>query len=272
MIKKKRKTPGPTDRIAKTGRTPATRRGSVATSPATRRGKAPGPPIRVVITAGPTHEPIDAVRFIGNRSSGRVGVALADAAAGLGWQTVLLLGPTAIQPSDPRVAVKRFRTTDDLRSLLSAETSFDVLIMAAAVADYRPIVDPKLLAASGNKLRRQSAGLTLKLEATPDLLAEVGTRKSPGQVLVGFALEPADRLESSAREKLGRKRLDLIVANELQTMDAATIEASVFDRQGGRTNTPGAISKERFAPWLLRLIGKSVAEARTTVPHDSPAR
>ncbi len=228
--------------------------------------------IRVVITAGPTHEPIDAVRFIGNRSSGRVGVALADAAASLGWQTVLLLGPTAIQPSDPRVTVRRFRTTDDLRSLLSAETGFDVLIMAAAVADYRPLVDPKLLAATGNKLRRQAAGLTLKLEATPDLLAEVGTRKSPGQVLVGFALEPAARLESSAREKLERKRLDMIVANELQTMDAATIEASVFDRRGGRTNTPGAISKERFAPWLLRLITKSVAEARTTVPHDSPAR
>ncbi len=222
-------------------------------------------PTRIVITAGPTHEPIDSVRFIGNRSSGRVGVALAEAAARLGWQTTLLLGPATVLPTDARVCVERFRTTSDLRVLLSKQIDFDVLVMAAAVADYRPIVDPAALAAAGNKLRRVSTGLTLKLEATPDLLAEIGARKTAAQVLVGFALEPAARLESSAREKLARKKLDLIVANELQTMDALTIQASVFDSQGGRHDTPGAMTKRRFATWLLKRIALSLSDTRRTL-------
>jgi len=255
-MKKKPPKSSPGSRVGARSSPRASKRSTLATS---------RPPIRIVITAGPTYEPIDSVRFIGNRSSGRVGVSLADAAAGLSWDTVLLLGPGTVLPEDPRVRVQRFRTTDDLRSLLAKHTDFDVLIMAAAVADYRPVVDPALLAAAGNKLRRQSSGLTLQLEATPDLLAEIGARKAPSQVLVGFALEPAHRLESSAREKLTRKKLDLIVANELKTMDATTIQASVFDSQGGRLDTPGAVTKRRFATWLLKRIKASLAHTRTTL-------
>src|SRR5262245_55498974 len=92
---------------------------------------------RLLITAGPTHEPIDAVRFLGNRSSGRLGVALADEAAGRGWTVTLLLGPVSRTPSDSRVRVVRFRTCTDLEGLLAeAAAGCDVLIMAAAVADY----------------------------------------------------------------------------------------------------------------------------------------
>src|SRR5689334_2567210 len=112
---------------------------------------------RMLITAGPTHEPIDAVRFIGNRSSGRVGAALAGEAAARGWEVTLLMGPGAVVPQarqDSRLEVVRFRTAADLQGLLRERVAgADVLVMAAAVADYRPKVDPKFF---GGKFRRKS--------------------------------------------------------------------------------------------------------------------
>jgi phosphopantothenoylcysteine synthetase/decarboxylase len=100
--------------------------------------------------------------------------------------------------------------------------------------------------------------LTLRLEPTPDLLAQAAARRRPGQLLVGFALEPRDRLADSARAKLARKAIDLVVANPLETMDSPTIEASVFGRPGsglesGRS-TDGPIPKSAFAAWLMQLI------------------
>ena len=141
------------------------------------------PQRRLLITAGPTHEPIDAVRFLGNRSSGRMGVALADAAADLGWHVTLLLGPVAVRPSRGEIVVRHFRTCEDLRSLLRDEVSrADALVMAAAVADYRPKPNPAM---SGGKFRRTNAPLALELEPTPDLLAEVSAARKPGQLFVG---------------------------------------------------------------------------------------
>lgn len=212
---------------------------------------------RLLITAGPTHEPIDAVRFIGNRSSGRLGVALAEHAASApgrgpdGWETTLLLGPTPVAPTDSRVRTIRFRTTAELGRLLDEHfPSCDVLVMAAAVADYRPVAP----ASGEQKIRRTDQKLVLELEPTPDLLAACGKKKRPDQFVVGFALEPRERLISSAMSKLERKNLDMVVANPLETMDSETIEATVISRGAGEQRTEGAISKDAFAPWLLGRI------------------
>jgi phosphopantothenoylcysteine decarboxylase / phosphopantothenate---cysteine ligase len=218
----------------------------------------PGPK-RLLITAGPTHEPIDAVRFIGNRSSGRLGVSLADRAAQEGWTVCLLLGPTALTPADSMVRVRRFRTTDDLQTLLNEEFPIcDVLVMAAAVADYRPKASRE-----HTKIKRMAAGLKLELEATPDLLAEVAQRRRPEQVVVGFALEPRDRLLESASEKLERKSLDLIVANPLETMDAESIEATLLTRGRAEPQRVGPITKAQFAQVLLSIIAE-LAGSRVT--------
>ncbi len=219
----------------------------------------PRPALRVLITAGPTHEPIDAVRFVGNRSSGRLGVALADEAARRGCSVTLLLGPTPRHPTDSRVEVSRFQTSSDLELLLAEHLPrCDVLVMAAAVADYRPKIPPEQLA---GKLKRGEGPLLLELEPTRDQIAWCSERRRPGQVLVGFALEPRDRILASARDKLERKRIDLIVANPLETMDAETIEAVVLGRDGSERRTPGAISKQRFASWLMDIVEAAAASA-----------
>lgn len=215
----------------------------------------------LLITAGPTHEPIDAVRFIGNRSSGRVGVALADEAARRGWNVTLLLGPVATAPTHSAVRLRRFRTCSDLQTLLREEVpGAGVLVMAAAVADYRPKVDPKVF---NGKFRRTSGPLQLELEPTPDLLAEVAATRRPEQLMVGFALEPRAELEASAQAKLTRKRVDLVVGNPLETMDSPEIEAMVIGADGSRVDTPGKIQKTAFAGWLMDIIDARAAQ-RTT--------
>lgn len=209
---------------------------------------------RLLITAGPTQEPIDQVRYIGNRSSGRLGIALAEHAAQAGWDVTLLLGPTPRTPADSRVLVHRFRTTADLHALLQAHFPLsDVLVMAAAVADYRP---KKEETDAEGKIRRLAGGLTLHLEPTPDLLAGCAAHKRPGQLVVGFALEPRSRLMESAKSKLQRKSLDLIVANPLETMDAGTIEAVVLGKDGTQRTTDGAVEKDRFADFLLGILAE----------------
>lgn len=214
---------------------------------------------RLLITAGPTHEPIDAVRFLGNRSSGRLGVALADEAASRGWDVTLLLGPVSRTPSDSRVRILRFRTCADLQTLLEETTeACDVLVMAAAVADYRPKVDPAFF---GGKFRRKNQNLTLELEPTPDLLSQVAARRRPDQLMVGFALEPREELMASARAKLERKKIDLVVANPLETMDGETIEAVVLAKDGSESRTGAAISKPEFARWMMDLIESHAGQA-----------
>lgn len=215
----------------------------------------------MLITAGPTHEPIDSVRFIGNRSSGRMGCALADEAARRGWSATLLLGPAPAFPTDSRVRVRRFRTCEDLRGLLREEFgSADVLVMAAAVADYRPKVDPAMW---NGKFRRHSTNLTLELEPTPDLLAEISGSRRDGQVLIGFALEPREELIASATSKLERKGVDLVVGNPLETMDSTEIEATLFARGGTRTPAP-KMKKDAFAAWLMDRIVPMAAGAKVS--------
>ncbi|MDF1808494.1 MAG: phosphopantothenoylcysteine decarboxylase [Phycisphaerales bacterium] len=211
---------------------------------------------RLLITAGPTYEPIDAVRFIGNRSSGRLGTSLAEHAAALGWEVSLLLGPNAIEPTNPQITLERFQSTSDLENLLQTHLpESDVLIMAAAVADYRPA--PEEVNLEG-KRRREGGNLSIRLESTPDLLAGCSKIARDDQLLVGFALEPKDRMISSALSKLARKNIDLIVANALETMDSDSIEATLIgNTERGvehESSTSGTITKTEFAKWLLTQL------------------
>lgn len=226
--------------------------------------------MRLLVTAGPTYEPIDAVRFLGNRSSGRLGSALADEASRRGWTVTLLLGPNAVPPQDPRIELVRFQSTADLQNHLDTHLpECDVLVMAAAVADYRPASGEVNLT---GKRRRDQSGLTLKLEATPDLLARCSAHARPDQLLVGFALEPESEMEASAQRKLQRKGIDLVVANPLETMDSSTIRALLLGNPARghdvRVTTPGRITKADFGSWLLDQLTPLVrARARTERTH-----
>jgi phosphopantothenoylcysteine decarboxylase/phosphopantothenate--cysteine ligase len=201
---------------------------------------------RVLITAGPTREPIDAVRFISNRSSGRVGVALAEAAVAAGHATTLLLGPTAARPSITDAELVRFDSTADLQEALEAHfPACDVLLMAAAVADYRPAVVQR------GKLERQAGGtITLELAPTPDLVAGLAAQRRRDQRIVAFALEQPQRLEARALAKMQRKGVDAILANPLGTMEAEAIEPTLLWADG-RIIRPGPMPKADFGPWLI---------------------
>lgn len=183
---------------------------------------------RVLVTAGPTHEPIDAVRFLGNRSSGRMGFALAAEAARRGAEVTLVSGPVALR--DPvGVAVVRVETADEMaREVLARYEDVDVVVMAAAVADWTPA------RAAAGKLKKDAGPPALALKPTPDILATLGKRKEH-QVLVGFAAETSD-LESRARRKLGEKNVDLMVANEVGRpgtgFGARTNHAAIISRDG----------------------------------------
>lgn len=206
----------------------------------------------MLVTAGPTHEAIDAVRFIGNRSSGRLGVQLAHAARDAGWEVTLLLGPAAIEPPTG-VWTLRFESADELAGLLKEHfPRCDVLIMAAAVADYRP-----RRASTGKHLRTERK-LVLELDPTPDLVAACAARKRPGQRIIGFALEEPEVLADRARGKLVRKGLDAIVANPLATLGCDTIQATAYTADGQTLRPPGGgsagVSKAEFARWLVEWI------------------
>jgi phosphopantothenoylcysteine decarboxylase/phosphopantothenate--cysteine ligase len=213
------------------------------------------PKPRMLITAGPTHEPIDAVRYLANRSSGAMGLALAAAGRDAGFDVTLLLGPTPTEPpAGPTVA--RFGSSRDLQRLLEKHfAAADVLIMAAAVADYRPARSVE------GKLRRTGGAMTLELEPVPDLVAGCAAAKRRDQRIIAYALEEPDALERRAGEKLRRKRVDAIVANPLQTMGAADVDATLFTATGERLR-PGPMSKPAFAEWLVRWLSASPTTPR----------
>ncbi len=161
----------------------------------------------VLVTAGPTHEPLDPVRFLGNRSSGKMGVAVAAEAARRGAAVTLVLGPGTVEP--PRgVQVVRVETADQMRAaVMDRFEQVDAVVMAAAVADFRP------KAPSDAKLKKDQGVPDLVLEPTVDILRELGERKG-SRVLVGFAAETSD-VEAAGRAKLAAKGLDLLVANRV---------------------------------------------------------
>ncbi len=212
---------------------------------------------RVLITAGPTHEPIDGVRYIGYRSSGRMGIALAEACIARGWPATLLLGPVAIPPPQhSHLSVLRFQTAADLQRLLWEHwPRHELLLMAAAVADYTVAnVGGADSHAIPEKLKRGSHRLILELVPTPDLLASLSPITRPSQTVIGFALEPAADLMRESLRKLQGKRLDAIVANPLETMDSTEIRATLVLSDGRSINAPGPLAKRDFAHWLLEQI------------------
>jgi phosphopantothenoylcysteine decarboxylase/phosphopantothenate--cysteine ligase len=163
--------------------------------------------VRLLVTAGGTREPIDPVRFIGNRSSGKQGHALADEAAARGADVTLIT--TAARPAAAGVEVVRVETAAEMEAAVRERAAgADVIVMAAAVADFRP------KAIADDKLKKGDGVPEVVLEPTPDILAGLGAAKRPGQTLVGFAAETTD-LVANAADKVRRKNLDLIVANDV---------------------------------------------------------
>ncbi|HEY6138839.1 MAG TPA: bifunctional phosphopantothenoylcysteine decarboxylase/phosphopantothenate--cysteine ligase CoaBC [Thermoanaerobaculia bacterium] len=186
-----------------------------------------------VVTAGPTREAIDPVRYISNRSSGKMGYALAEAAARRGARVTLISGPTSL-PAPSGVAIERVTTATEMRdAVLRALDGADVVIKAAAVADYAPAE------AAPRKIKKEASGdaLTLTLQKTPDILAEIA-QTSPRPFVVAFAAE-TDSVEANAREKLLRKGADLIVANDVADsaigFDSDQNEVLVIARDGSAT-------------------------------------
>ncbi len=169
--------------------------------------------LHLLVTAGPTREALDPVRFITNHSTGRMGYELARAAMLRGAQVTLVSGPTALEPP-PFVELVRVESARQMHdAVMAAAPAQDVIIKAAAVADYRPAHT------AGEKIKKSGADLTLELTRTPDILAELGAARRPGQFLCGFAMETRDLLDN-ARAKLEKKGADMIVANSLREAGA----------------------------------------------------
>jgi phosphopantothenoylcysteine decarboxylase/phosphopantothenate--cysteine ligase len=209
----------------------------------------------VLISAGGTQEPIDAVRFVGNRSSGRMGVALAAEARRRGAH-VTLLGANLAVAAPAGVELIETPTASELETeALARGVEADVVIMAAAVADYRPVE------ALATKRPKDRSGWSLELEPTIDVLAALGERRVPGQILVGFAADHGEPGLERAREKLTRKKADLLVFNDVSRADigfeSADNEVTLIDAGGERTIAKAP--KDAIAAAILdqveRLLG-----------------
>jgi len=208
----------------------------------------------LLITAGPTYEPLDPVRFVGNRSSGRMGFALAEAAAVRGARVLLVTGPTHLAPPAGVECVRVGNTQEMYEAVLARAQGTDAVIKAAAPADYRAA---KVAPA---KIKKGREVLTVELIPTPDILAELARRKS-GTVLVGFAAETED-LVANAREKLRKKNLDLVVANDVGAKDAGfgveTNRVTLVGRDGEVEALP-LLSKQEVAHRILDRVAHLLA-------------
>ena len=199
--------------------------------------------MRFLITAGPTREPIDPVRYIGNRSSGKMGAALATAALKAGHETTVILGPVSVAfPKAARI-VDVETAAEMLDAVLREFPRHDLLVMAAAVADYRPV------AASAEKLARQGPR-ALELESTVDVVAAAGAIKRPDQRTLGFSLESIPDLDR-VRGKMRQKHLDLIVYNPIATIASDSIQPSLLYPDGRLEAIPYR-SKADFADMLIQ--------------------
>ena len=212
---------------------------------------------RVVITAGPTHEPIDPVRFIGNHSTGRMGIALAEEFARRGAEVDLILGPSSLKPSE---AVHTTRVTTAEEMLQATEEVIedaDIAIFSAAVADYRPRYHHT------EKIKREGqAEMELELVRNPDIAATLGVRKRPEQFFVGFALESNAGVEE-AKRKMHAKHFDAIVLNSLQDAGAGfaheTNKVTIFDREGSieayELKSKDAVAHD-IASFIIKRLGE----------------
>jgi len=228
--------------------------------------------VRVLVTAGGTREPIDSVRYLGNRSSGRMGFALAERAARRGAEVTVVAANVAL-PAPPGVTIVAVETAAELKAACDERfDACDVLLMAAAVADFRPR-DP-----AAHKLKKTDPTHppVLALEPTDDVLSALAGRRRPGQVLVGFAAEHGDGAIDYARDKLERKRLDAIVVNDISLpgigFDAADNEVTILARERGERRLRKA-RKEQIADGVLDEVDRIRAkESHDRAIRADPAR
>ncbi|RZK22338.1 MAG: phosphopantothenoylcysteine decarboxylase [Hymenobacter sp.] len=208
--------------------------------------------MHTLITAGPTYEPLDPVRFLGNRSTGKMGYALAEAFAETGAAVTLISGPVQLPaPASPRIRTVRVETAQQMYEAAAAVAAeADVWVFAAAVADYRPAD------VATEKIKKAGDTLTLELVKNVDIAATLGQQKRPEQFAVGFALETTNEL-AHALDKLHRKNFDLVVLNSLRDAGAGfghdTNKVSVLDR-AGQVLTFELQAKTELARRLVQLV------------------
>lgn len=189
--------------------------------------------MKILITAGPTQEPIDPVRYISNRSTGKMGIALAEAFAAQGHQVTLVKGPTDLKSKGPGITEVPVVTAAEMfEACAQYFESSDVIVFAAAVADYTPKFP------SETKIKKKGDEMVLELVKTTDIAGVLGARKKPGQTVVGFALETDNELEH-AKEKLSKKNFDFIVLNSVRDEGAGfgydTNKIAIVDKKGNVT-------------------------------------
>ena len=209
--------------------------------------------MRIVISAGPTREAIDPVRYITNRSTGKMGYAIAEAAQKKGWEVVLVSGPVNLDRPAGVELVQIESAAEMAQAMKNAAENADIIVMAAAVADYRP----KQYSAS--KVKKSDGDMCIELERTEDILLSLGKNKKPGQILVGFAAETDDLLKN-AQGKLERKNLDYIAANIVgvpgRGFAADTNAITLIARDGSQTEF-ALQSKKDLAAALIDYIVQS---------------
>ncbi len=206
--------------------------------------------MNILVSAGPTREKIDAVRFITNRSTGKMGYAVAEAACALGHRVTLVSGPVALRPPEGVEFVSVESAAEMAGAIFSRSPQADLIVMTAAVADYRPV------SAASGKLKKQPGRLTLELERTVDILAGLGQEKRPGQLLVGFAAE-TENLLAYAADKLERKNLDWIAANDVSRSDigfGSDRNAVTLIGRNGAIFELGPAPKIEIARRLLEIV------------------
>ncbi|MBT8230434.1 MAG: phosphopantothenoylcysteine decarboxylase, partial [Bacteroidia bacterium] len=204
--------------------------------------------------AGPTHEAIDPVRFIGNRSSGKMGVALAEECADRGALVQLIMGPGTARSDHPSVKTTQVETGEDMfKACQKHHGAADVVIFAAAVADYRPAE------IHTEKIKKSGDSLQINLERTIDIAATLGKQKNPGQIHIGFALETS-KAEEFAQEKLVKKNFDFIVLNSLRDKGAGfqhdTNKVTLYTNQGEKTEYELKSKKEVATDIINTLVLK----------------
>lgn len=210
--------------------------------------------MKLLITAGPTYERIDPVRFIGNYSSGKMGFALAEAAVEAGYEVILIAGPVSLTTQHSaiqRIDVESAQQMYD--AVMQHFESCDIAILCAAVADFTPIV------VADQKIKREKDHMLIELKPTQDIAASVGRLKKSHQFLVGFALETNDE-EKHALGKMQRKNLDFIVLNSLQDENACfgydTNKVTILDIHGNKTSLP-LMSKQKVAQEIIHKLPQS---------------
>jgi phosphopantothenoylcysteine decarboxylase / phosphopantothenate---cysteine ligase len=208
--------------------------------------------LKALVTAGPTHEAIDPVRFIGNHSSGKMGIAVAEELSSRGASVDLVLGPSALSVDKSIKTTKVVSATEMYEACMKDLETYDIIVMAAAVADYSPLIESK------EKIKKLENGFSLQLIKTKDILAKAGELKTANQTLVGFALETENEKEN-ALTKLSKKNADLLVLNSLRDDGAGfgfdTNKITIFDSRGNEYAF-GAKSKKQVAADIINTIIK----------------